>query len=89
VSTFEQSSKQEESGVTNHLYRFISTMETETLASRNVVDLLFEKQFAAGICPPDAELSPPDNVGADLTGKKMKVGWGGAGADGLIYGWDC
>ena len=62
-------------------------METETLASRNVVDLLFEKQFSAGICPPDAEISTPPSNDADLKGKKD--GWGGTGADGFIYGWDC
>lgn len=66
-------------------------METETLAARNVVDLLFEKQFAAGICPPDAELKL-DEVSEDerlMMGKKEKDGWGGTGASGRIYGWDC
>lgn len=71
-------------------------METETLAARNIVDRLFEQQFAAGICPPDAELKPAsddsDNVveiaEEDLI-KKKKGGWGGTGADGRIYGWDC
>lgn len=70
-------------------------METETLAARNVVDRLFEQQFAAGICPPDAELKPTsdesDNIEIaeeDLI-KKKKGGWGGTGADGRIYGWDC
>ena len=61
-------------------------METETLSSRNIVDLLFEKEFAAGICPPDAELSPTN---AELIRKKKKDSWGGTGAEGLIYGWDC
>ncbi|KAH9942685.1 FAD/NAD(P)-binding domain-containing protein [Amylocystis lapponica] len=29
---------------------FISTMETETISSRNVVDLLLQEEFGAGIC---------------------------------------
>lgn len=69
-------------------------METETLAARNVVDRLFEQQFAAGICPPDAELqtSSEDVEGEkkeDELVRKKKGGWGGTGADGRIYGWDC
>lgn len=74
------------------VHRFISCMETETLASRNVVDLLFEGQFAAGICPPDAELSETtngDHVETEEDLKKKKDGWGGTGAEGRIYGWDC
>jgi len=32
---------------------FISAMETETLASRNVVDLLLREKFGSSICPTD------------------------------------
>ena len=35
--------------------RFISTMETETIASRNVVDLLLQEKFNSSICHLDEE----------------------------------
>lgn len=34
--------------------RFISTMETETLAARNAVDMLLKELFSSGICGPAA-----------------------------------
>ncbi|KZT42779.1 hypothetical protein SISSUDRAFT_846389 [Sistotremastrum suecicum HHB10207 ss-3] len=34
----------------NSFEPFISTMETETIASRNIVDLIFEENFGFGIC---------------------------------------
>ncbi|KAJ7169505.1 Prenylcysteine lyase-domain-containing protein [Mycena filopes] len=36
----------------NSFEPFISTMETETLASRNIVDLLLHEKFGSGICGP-------------------------------------
>jgi prenylcysteine oxidase/farnesylcysteine lyase len=33
-------------------YRFMSKMETQTVASRNVVDLLLKEEFNSSICPP-------------------------------------
>ena len=41
--------------VSDGTYRLISTMETETIASRNVVELLMKEQYDAGLCPPRAE----------------------------------
>ncbi|KAI0035817.1 FAD/NAD-P-binding domain-containing protein [Vararia minispora EC-137] len=41
----------------NALEPVVSTMETETIAARNVVDLLLSEQFASGICPPGQELA--------------------------------
>lgn len=35
--------------------RFISCMETEIIASRNVVDLLLQEKFNSSICPLDEE----------------------------------
>ena len=32
--------------------RFISTMETETISSRNVVELLMQEEYGASICKP-------------------------------------
>ncbi|KAJ6501653.1 Prenylcysteine lyase-domain-containing protein [Mycena vitilis] len=40
----------------NSFEPFISTMETQTLASRNIVDLLLKESFQSGICGP-AELA--------------------------------
>ena len=34
---------------------FISTMETETVSSRNIVDLLLREKFNSSICPLDEE----------------------------------
>lgn len=73
----------------NSFEPLISTMETETLSARNVVDNLFQSQFAAGICPPDAELSSETSESVEEDLKKNKDGWGGTGPDGRIYGWDC
>ncbi|KAK1218693.1 hypothetical protein PQX77_018592 [Marasmius sp. AFHP31] len=44
----------------NALEPFISTMETETVASRNVVDQLLIERFNASVCGPEA--SVPDNA---------------------------
>lgn len=53
----------------------ISTMETETIASRNVVELLLHEQFNAGLCKQetdkDGEPAPTDDE------------------DSFVYGWDC
>jgi prenylcysteine oxidase/farnesylcysteine lyase len=55
---------------------FISTMETETIASRNVVDLLLNEAFATGICGP--KLSSQD---ANETLTKDPADF--------VLGWDC
>lgn len=39
---------------------FISCMETEILASRNVVDLLLQEKFNSSICPLDEEKETPE-----------------------------
>lgn len=57
-------------------------MDTETLSSRNVVDRLFTEQYGAGLCGPDAQGDSVENVNAG-------TGWGGSGAEGRIWGWDC
>ena len=40
---------------------FISTMETETIAARNVVELLMREEFDASICKRDESSPPVDN----------------------------
>ncbi|KAI6045180.1 FAD/NAD(P)-binding domain-containing protein [Pisolithus marmoratus] len=58
---------------------FISTMETETVASRNVVDLLLHAEFGSGLC------------GSQLSG--TETGEGDTPRDGgsedFVLGWDC
>ena len=52
-------------------------METETISSRNVVDLMLDEAFGTGIC------GPPKSVEEDL-------GRTDAGnLDKFVYGWDC
>ncbi|KAF7320038.1 Prenylcysteine lyase [Mycena kentingensis (nom. inval.)] len=58
----------------NSFEPFISTMETETLSSRNIVDLLLQEHFGASIC------GRKEDDGTDTTKKD---------ADEYIYGWDC
>lgn len=57
----------------NSMEPWISTMETETLSSRNVVDNLLQEVFGHGICP---QGTSPD-------------GWGTKIEDQKVYGWDC
>jgi len=49
---------------------FISTMETETIASRNVVDLLLNEAFGTGICPSKELEGNASEVPADFV-----LGW--------------
>ncbi|KAL4250177.1 prenylcysteine oxidase family protein [Abortiporus biennis] len=52
---------------------FISTMETETISSRNVVDLLLEELFDSGICKKATNATEvPERRGEEF-----------------VYGWDC
>ncbi|KAI0644039.1 Prenylcysteine lyase-domain-containing protein [Trametes meyenii] len=53
----------------------ISTMETETIASRNVVDLLLREQFQSALCK-------STHVDGDVDASD-------ASDDGFVLGWDC
>jgi len=55
---------------------FISTMETETIASRNVVDLLLNEAFGIGIC------------GLKISSHEANETLAGDPAD-FVLGWDC
>ncbi|KAG8959873.1 hypothetical protein FRC03_007347 [Tulasnella sp. 419] len=57
----------------NSLEPWVSTMETETLSARNVVDLLLQETFGAGICYADGK-GPIETEGDDQS---------------KVYGWDC
>ncbi|KAI0063132.1 FAD/NAD-P-binding domain-containing protein [Artomyces pyxidatus] len=52
---------------------FISTMETETVSSRYIVDWLLREEFDSSICPPSAQ-----NVSDARTADED-----------FVYGWDC
>jgi prenylcysteine oxidase / farnesylcysteine lyase len=52
-------------------------METETVSARNIINSLFEAQYGAGLCGPNKEVESDEG------------GWGGVGADGKIWGWEC
>ncbi|KAI6032073.1 FAD/NAD(P)-binding domain-containing protein [Pisolithus microcarpus] len=58
---------------------FISTMETETIASRNVVDLLLHEEFGSGIC--GSQLSGPETGEEDAPRE--------SGSEDFVLGWDC
>lgn len=49
-------------------------METETLASRNVVDLLLNEEFSSSICGPRISGSTKDAAAPDSD---------------FVFGWDC
>lgn len=46
----------------NGFETFMSTMETETIASRGVVDLMMRDMFNGGICPAGVSSPPPEGV---------------------------
>ncbi|KAG2023145.1 hypothetical protein CC2G_000832 [Coprinopsis cinerea AmutBmut pab1-1] len=60
----------------NSFEPFISTMETETISSRNIVDLLLDEEFHSGICGPFS--SDASNTTARIPEDED---W--------IVGWDC
>ncbi|EGO02796.1 hypothetical protein SERLA73DRAFT_165743 [Serpula lacrymans var. lacrymans S7.3] len=64
----------------NSFEPFISTMETETIASRNVVDLLLHEEFGSGIC------------GSLLSSVGSEEAYGAGdekGGEEFVLGWDC
>ncbi|TFK30726.1 hypothetical protein FA15DRAFT_690376 [Coprinopsis marcescibilis] len=61
----------------NSFEPFISTMETETISSRNVAELLLNEEFKSGICGP--ETSQDD--ASDAAKPSHDENW--------VLGWDC
>lgn len=55
-------------------------METETIASRNVVDLLLHEEFGSGIC--GSLISGSEEIG-------MRENATHVDSDGFVLGWDC
>ncbi|KDQ54837.1 hypothetical protein JAAARDRAFT_37950 [Jaapia argillacea MUCL 33604] len=60
---------------------FISTMETETIAARNIVDLLLQEQLNSGICG-------PPRIESTEAGTQQPLKPATSGAD-FVLGFDC
>jgi len=65
-------------------YRFMSTMETETVSSRNVVDLLLREEFNSAICPPS---TTPDGDSAQNT--LLATNGQSKAPEDFVLGFDC
>ncbi|KAK7058346.1 hypothetical protein VNI00_001977 [Paramarasmius palmivorus] len=61
----------------NSFEPFISTMETETISSRNAVELLLNEEFKSSLCGPRISAS------GETDKSKAKTD------DDFVYGWDC
>ena len=62
--------------------RLISTMETETVAARNVVELLMKEQFDTGLCKTDTTPLADDETGEQTDERRPQE-------KEFVYGWDC
>ena len=57
-------------------------METETVAARNVVELLMKEQFDAGLCKTDTTPLADDKTSEQIDeGRPQEKEF--------VYGWDC
>lgn len=71
---------------------FISTMETSTLAARNIVDLLLQEEFGTGLC---AKAAVPLYVDGQGTEPEQEVLGVPAPHEAMVaekefvLGWDC
>lgn len=76
------------------LSRFISTMETETISSRNIVDLIFRDRFGAGICGklltnPESEVSQGDGEQKTFDNLPLQQPEHTPSDKDFVLGWDC
>ncbi|KAF5355736.1 hypothetical protein D9756_004026 [Leucocoprinus leucothites] len=71
----------------NSFEPFISTMETETVSSRNIVDLLLKEEFNTGIC--GFNLSDSDRQDNNTTHTSDTTTTRKQDEDNYVYGWDC
>ena len=61
-------------------------METETISSRNIVDLLFQEEFNSSICG-TTSISPEDS---DLASQDVLKSEGAVNNNkSFVLGWDC
>ncbi|KZT23798.1 FAD/NAD(P)-binding domain-containing protein [Neolentinus lepideus HHB14362 ss-1] len=65
---------------------FISTMETETISARNIVDILFRDEFDTGICPPPV-LEQFEGEGEQEVLQIEKITK--KTSDDFVLGWEC
>ncbi|KAJ3575893.1 hypothetical protein NP233_g794 [Leucocoprinus birnbaumii] len=72
----------------NSFEPFISTMETETVSSRNVVDLLLHEEFNAAICGSNEFNSDSTNNTSNRTNDAITT-TRKQDEDNYVYGWDC
>ena len=66
-------------------YRFISTMETETISSRNIVDLIFQERFSTGLC--GRQIVDTNEDRQTFLGANSNITTQTAAE--FVYGWDC
>ncbi|PPQ63712.1 hypothetical protein CVT24_004292 [Panaeolus cyanescens] len=67
---------------------FISTMETETIAARNAVDLLLNDEFDSSIC--GRHISPPVEVQSDGSQQPFVAPQPSSSTlEDFVLGWDC
>jgi prenylcysteine oxidase / farnesylcysteine lyase len=62
-------------------FRFISTMETETIAARNVVDLLLNEEFNSGVCG--------SRISGSETTQHYTTREASSNFNDFVLGWDC
>ncbi|KAF8912946.1 hypothetical protein CPB84DRAFT_1841381 [Gymnopilus junonius] len=70
----------------NSFEPFISTMETETISSRNVVDLMLNDEFNASIC--GRSVSAVDSKGEQPV-EKLPTALEESAKKDFVFGWDC
>lgn len=64
-------------------------METETVASRNVVDLLFQDRFGTGLCGGQKSPADPDTVSENPQQAVFEKPIRSADDDNFVLGFDC
>lgn len=62
-------------------------METETISSRNIVDLLFREEFDSGICGSTNPAIPLED--SDVASEVVLKSEGGVNNKSFVLGWDC
>lgn len=64
-------------------------METETISSRNIVDLLFRERFGTGVCGKESPTFQADGQQAFLVDETERHSKLKAEPEDFVVGWDC